>query len=144
MRIVLSAILVSGLSYGVTAPKQPPSPVIEYYSQDDTYDEVLEFEAETGIKIENNIRICIERQCKIFRHWDASDMASEIHLAKTPKTPKGGTGGNTGSGIAPVLKAIGKGISAGGTLKMAAPGRRDTPVDMASMPPMPQAIVASV
>ena len=102
-------------AYGVWQGNEPELNYeeIEYYTQDDAYDEVLEFEAESGVKIENNFRICIERKCKLYNHFDDSFAATEIHLKKKKKT-----GTTTGTGLKPIIKAIGSGVSAGGTLKI--------------------------
>lgn len=84
-----------------------------YYDHQDIYTEVLDWEAETGLTIDQNIRICIEDDCELFWHKEEDNYAySTIDLARTKKKP-GGT-----SGVKQVLKAIGSGVSAGGKVKI--------------------------
>ena len=91
--------------------KEPTYEEWEYYNQDDVYNEVLEFEGETGILVLNNFNICIENLCQYFHHGD--DLpTTQVYLAKKKKRP------NVGSGVKKILGDLGVAVKGGGGIKL--------------------------
>ena len=122
--ILASLFLSTALHADLTQPLNPvggsehmpewENPPVQYYDHEDVYTEILDFEDETGHSLEMNIRICIEKDCQLFYHLDTSDKTfGTFNIAKKKKTT-----GSKGSGIQPVLNAIGKGVSVGAKIKV--------------------------
>ena len=124
MRIFLTLVFLSSSLFGmdglddylnedkVTRLPEVPS-VDSYYDHEDIYTEILDWEAESGVALDQNIRICIEEDCQIFFHKEEGNYNySTINMKRTRKKPGGS------SAVKEVLKAVGSGVSAGGKVKI--------------------------
>lgn len=116
MRIMIAAMLLTGLAYAKGDGKVVrPIDKVDYYDHEDVYTEILDFEAKTGHKVAMNIEICIDGDCEMFYHiGPEATLHGTIHLKKKQKATSGGKG----SGIQPILNAIGKGVAVGAKLQL--------------------------
>ena len=122
--IVAISVFVSSLLYAQhkfekdpegNVPRLPDIDKTSYYDHEDVYTEILDYEAETGITIDQNFDICIDGECKRFYHKGTDNSNHGTFTLPKKKRPSKGKPG-TGTGIQPVLNAIGNGIAVGGSV----------------------------
>ena len=109
--VALVSFKLSAMDMGM--PDEP-----EYYvSPEQAYEEVLEWEEETGVKIDHNLKICVGEDCQVFFHKEEGNYNyGTIWLDK--KGVKNKKTGNKTTSLKPVLTAIGKGVAAGARVKI--------------------------
>lgn len=85
------------------------------FSHTEIYEQVVGFEIDNEIILENNVEICLDDDCIIYNHHGDGAEIFQIQLAKKGVPTKGGKGAKS---VKDILKTVSKGVSAGGRVRV--------------------------
>ena len=89
---------------------------LEPMEHEEIYEQVVEWQEESEIVLENNLKICIEDKCHIYDMHN--DSGRELFAISVPKKAKKSSTGKGAEAVQSLLKGLSKGVSAGGRLRV--------------------------